>query len=47
MRGLKAELKAFLRKNGIKTVTLDDGSTVKLQQAKTSVLFNEASKLGF
>jgi len=47
MKGLKAELKAYLRKNGVKTVTLDDGSTVKLQLAKTSVLFNEASKLGF
>lgn len=47
MQGLKAQLKQFLKSKGVKVVTLDNGATIKLQNAKTRDLFNAAVKLGF
>ena len=45
--GMKADVKAFLKQRGVKTITLDSGKEVKLQNAKTSDLITYASKLGY
>lgn len=47
MFGLKAKAKNFLRKNGIKSIELENGSCVKLQNAKIADLVNAAIKRGF
>ncbi len=47
MFGLKAKAKGFLRKNGVKSIELENGSRVKLQNAKTADLVNAAIKRGF
>ena len=44
MHGLKSQVKKFLKSHGIKTINLDNGSTVKLQRAKTNQLIKRASK---
>lgn len=44
--GLKAKAKEFLRSKGIKTVRVGS-KEVRLQNAKTSDLLKEATKLGF
>lgn len=45
MQGLKPQVKQFLKEHGITTVQLDNGSEVKLQQAKTSQLIQKASTI--
>lgn len=45
--GMKADVKAFLKQRGVKTITLTSGKEVKLQNAKTSDLITYASKLGY
>ena len=45
MQGLKSQVKQFLKEHGITTVQLDNGSEVKLQQAKTSQLIQKASTI--
>ncbi|WP_347284007.1 hypothetical protein [Lactobacillus taiwanensis] len=47
MFGLKAKAKDFLRKNGVRSIELENGSRVKLQNAKTADLVNTAIKRGF
>lgn len=47
MFGLKAKMKSLLRKNGVKLITLENGSQIKLQNAKTSDLVNAVIKKGF
>lgn len=44
MRGMKSQVKQFLKSHGVKTISLDNGSTVKLQRAKTSQLIKRASE---
>ena len=44
MQGLKSQIKQFLKSHGVKTINLDNGSTVKIQQAKTNQLIKRASK---
>lgn len=44
MQGLKSQVKQFLRSHGVKTVTLDSGLEVKLQQARASQLIKRASE---
>lgn len=44
MQGLKSQVKRFLKSHGIKTINLDNGATVKIQQAKTNQLIKQASK---
>ena len=44
MNGLKSQVKQFLRSHGVKTISLDNGSTVKLQRAKTSQLVKRAAE---
>ena len=43
--GLKAQLKRELKKHGIKTVELDSGRRIKLQNAKIVDLFKATQKL--
>lgn len=45
MQGLKSQVKQFLKEHGITTIQLDNGSEVKLQQAKTSQLIQKASTI--
>ena len=45
MQGLQSQVKQFLKEHGITTVQLDNGSEVKLQQAKTSQLIQKASTI--
>ena len=45
--GMKADVKVFLKQHGVKTIVLDSGKEVKLQNAKTSDLITYASKLGY
>lgn len=47
MVGLKAQVKKFMKEKGINTITLANGSRVKLQNAKTVDILNAAFKLGF
>lgn len=47
MQGLKSQVKKFLRSKGIKSITLDNGASIKLQNAKTTDLCRVAFKLGF
>lgn len=47
MTGLKAEIKKYLRSNGIKTITNDQGRSVRLGNAKTQELLKVAVKYGF
>lgn len=47
MQGLKARTKQFLKGKGYNAITLSNGATVKLQNAKTVDLLNQAIKLGF
>lgn len=47
MVGLKAQVKKFMKAKGINTITLANGSRVKLQNAKTVDILNAAFKLGF
>lgn len=47
MQGLKAQVKKFMKSKGINTITLANGSRVKLQNAKTVDILNAAFKLGF
>ena len=47
MTGLKAQVKKFMKSKGINTITLANGSQVKLQNAKTVDILNAAFKLGF
>ena len=47
MTGLKAQVKKFMKSKGINTITLANGSRVKLQNAKTVDILNAAFKLGF
>ena len=44
MQGIKAQVKKFLKSHGVKTINLDNGSTVKIQQAKTYQLIKCASE---
>jgi hypothetical protein len=44
MQGLKSQVKQFLKSHGVKTINLDNGSTVKIQRAKTNQLIKLASK---
>lgn len=44
MQGLKSQIKQFLKSHGVKTINLDNGATVKIQQAKTNQLIKRASK---
>lgn len=43
---MKAELKKMLKSRGIKTVKLDNGSSITLSKAKTSDLIKACDKLG-
>ena len=47
MTGLKAQVKKFMKSKGINTITLANGSRVKLQNDKTVDILNAAFKLGF
>lgn len=47
MVGLKAQVKKFMKAKGINSITLANGSRVKLQNAKTVDILNAAFKLGF
>ena len=47
MTGLKAQVKKFMKSKGVNTITLANGSRVKLQNAKTVDILNAAFKLGF
>ena len=44
MQGLKSQVKKFLKSHGVTTINLDNGSTVKIQRAKTNQLIKLASK---
>lgn len=44
MQGIKAQVKKFLKSHGVKTINLDNGATIKIQQAKTNQLIKRASK---
>ena len=44
MKGLKSQVKQFLKSHGVKTINLDNGVTVKIQRAKTNQLIKLASK---
>lgn len=44
MKGLKSQVKQFLKSHGVRTINLDNGSTVKIQRAKTNQLIKLASK---
>lgn len=44
MQGLKSQVKQFLKSHGVKTINLYNGSTVKIQRAKTSQLIKRASE---
>ncbi len=44
MQGMKAQVKKFLKQHGVTTITLDNGSVVKIQRAKTSQLIKRASE---
>lgn len=44
MQGMKAQVKKFLKSHGVKTINLDNGATVKIQQVKTNQLIKRASK---
>lgn len=44
MQGLKSQVKQFLKSHGAKTINLYNGSTVKIQRAKTSQLIKRASE---
>lgn len=43
MQGLKSQIKQFLKSHGVKTINLDNGATIKIQQAKTNQLIKRAS----
>lgn len=45
MAGLKAQVKSFLKAKGIKTIQIDNGQEIKLQNAKTADLIEKASKI--
>lgn len=45
MTGLKAQVKSFLKANGIKTVQNDKGQEIKLENAKTADLIEIASHI--
>lgn len=45
MQGLKSQVKQFLKEHGITTIQLDNGSEVKLPQAKISQLIQKASTI--
>lgn len=45
MQGLKSQVKQFLKEHGVTTIQLDNGSEVKLPQAKTNQLIKEAAKI--
>lgn len=44
--GIKANLKAELKKHGIKTITNDKGQNIKLANAKTNMLMSALVKAG-
>lgn len=44
--GMKANLKAELKKRGIKTITNDKGQNIKLANAKTNMLMSALVKAG-
>lgn len=45
MTGLKAQVKSFLKAKGIKTIQNDKGQEIKLQNAKTTDLIENASHI--
>lgn len=47
MTGLKAQVKKFMKSKVVNSITLANGSQVKLQNAKTVDILNAAFKLGF
>ena len=47
MTGLKAQIKKYLRSNGINMVTNDQGRSIRLGNAKTQGLLKVAVKHGF
>lgn len=47
MTGLKAQIKKFLRSNGINTITNEQGRSIRLGNAKTQELLKAAVKYGF
>ena len=44
--GIKANLKAELKKHGIKTITNDKWQDIKLANAKTNMLMSALAKVG-
>ena len=47
MTGLKAQIKKYLRSNGINTITNEQGRSIRLGNAKTQDLLKVAIKHGF
>lgn len=47
MTGLKAQIKKYLRSNGINMITNDQGRSIRLGNAKTQDLLKVAVKHGF
>lgn len=47
MTGLKAQIKKYLRSNGINTLTNEQGRSIRLGNAKTQDLLKVAVKHGF
>ena len=47
MKGLKSQVKHFLKSKGVKTIQNEKGQDVKIQQAKTAELIKVATKLGY
>ena len=47
MTGLKAQIKKFLRTNGVKTIANEQGRLIRLGNAKTQDLLKVATKYGF
>lgn len=47
MTGLKAQIKKFLRSNGITTIANEKGRSIRLGNAKTQDLLKVANKYGF
>ena len=47
MTGLKAQIKKYLRSNGINTIVDERGRSIRLGNAKTRELLKVAVKYGF
>lgn len=47
MTGLKAQIKKYLRSNGVKTITNEQGRSMRLGNASTKELLKVATKHGF